>query len=251
MNQRTACVSVTLALVVLALTSACTSQTAGTGAELGGPAAAVSSAGRPAGQPSASSASTARADALGAILEGVALKDTDLADGYAITLAPQGDEVAGQVTLDNCGYDFTSEADRVARRQYNVLTTAGEATGATNELVAYDSSTDASLAMTQWLKSVLTCPTTPVRSNVAGVPDLTMTVILNEYQNAEPLPNRVNDLTIESATVDGQTEYLLAVQQIHGRYLDSVYEQLSVSPDITAINGALALATITGALRVA
>jgi len=62
-----------------------------------------------------SSIAPATAAALGSTLERIALQAGDLATGYKLQLMPGGDKVAGQVTLDNCGFDFTTEAHRVAR----------------------------------------------------------------------------------------------------------------------------------------
>ena len=49
-----------------------------------------------------------------------------------------GDQVVDQVTLDNCGYDLTTEAHRVVRRQ-DVVYAGASGAGVSNELVAYDS----------------------------------------------------------------------------------------------------------------
>jgi hypothetical protein len=51
--------------------------------------------------------------ALGATLEQIRLKNTDVGAGYSLVLQPGGGLVTGQVTLDNCGFDFTTERRRV------------------------------------------------------------------------------------------------------------------------------------------
>jgi len=91
--------------------------------------------------------------ALGAALEGFALQPTDFRTGFAVRLLPAGDQVHGQVTLDNCGYRFRSEAHRVARRQYEVLDAAGRKIGLSNELVADDWPGQAARAPGSWTPS--------------------------------------------------------------------------------------------------
>src|SRR5699024_3146415 len=100
----------------------------------------------------------------------------------------------GQVTLDNCGFDFTTERYRVARRQYRVLNSFGSDTGLSNEVVAYDTSAHAAQALTQWRAAVAECPTTPVRSSVEGVPPMRFTVISNVV-NSKELPTDSNTVT--------------------------------------------------------
>ena len=121
----------------------------------------------------------------------IALKNTDLAHGYSLHLVPGGNKVAGQVTLDNCGYDFTTEAHRVARRQYRMLDSASADTGLEIELVAYDTAAYAAKAVAQWHTAATTCPDKPVHSTVAGEPDLAYKISLNKLDVAT-LPVKLN-----------------------------------------------------------
>lgn len=103
----------------------------------------------------------------------VGLTNKDLANGFTVKLMDGGDQVAGQVTLDNCGYAFTTETHRVARRQVTLITDKGQPSGASNEVVAYDSPQSATQALTQFRASVKGCPKGKFeKSTVAGVPDL-------------------------------------------------------------------------------
>jgi hypothetical protein len=181
---------------------------------------------------------------MGAVLERVALRQADLASGYTIKLMQDGDQVVGQVTLDNCGYDFTTEAHRVARRQYVVYAGASQA-GISNELVAYDSPAQASLALAQWHAAAARCPSGPVRSTVAGVPLLTMKVTRNDLGSSS-LPLKQNAVTVESAEAQGQTSYMVGIVQISGRYLDNVYEETDTATTPVELAAAIQLATITG-----
>lgn len=182
----------------------------------------------------------------GSILEQIALHAADLATGYTLQLMPGGDQVAGEVTLDNCGFTFTTEADRVARRQYNVLDATSADTGLSNELVAYDTPAHAAEALAQWHTAAATCPHTPVHSTVAGVPDLLMKITKNE-RDVPGLPVADNAVTVESAEAAGQgTLYNASILQVHGRYLDAMY--LTVDRPITtpALGATVQLAAITG-----
>ncbi len=159
---------------------------------------------------------------LGHTLETIALKASDFDAGWEVSLISGGDKVKGQVTLDNCGYNFTTEASRVARRQYAVLDN-GQNVGLMNELVAYATPADAAKALQQWHAAAAHCPHTAVHSTVAAVPPMVETIHRNQV-NLSNLPVRTNASTYLSAVVKGQgTEYDLAILQVHGRYLDNIY----------------------------
>jgi hypothetical protein len=95
--------------------------------------------------------------------------------------------------------------------------------------VAYDSPASATLALTEWIASATTCPKTPVKSTVSGVPDLTMVVTTNQRANPS-LPVSTNAVTVESATADGETDYLVTILQVKGRFLDAIYADESTTP---------------------
>ena len=236
------------AVVSVAL-AGCTSTVAGSGGPGGSlpssTPSSVSSGGSLTSGPAAPD-SAASSSSLGATLESIAITTTDLNTGYSTKLYDGGDQVVGQVTLDNCGYTFTSEAHRVARRQYGIVDSTGQDTGGSNELVAYDSSASAALALTEWVASAATCPKTPVKSTVSGVPDLTMVVTMNQRANPS-LPIATNAVTVESATADGETDYLVTILQVKGRYLDALYADESSTPSSDDLDSLLELASITGA----
>jgi hypothetical protein len=179
------------------------------------------------------------------VLETVALKGSDFQAGYTVSLIDGGDEVAGQVTQDNCGYNFTAEKNRVARRQYHVSGSEGDI-GLSNELVAYDSAQDAAKALAQWHAAAQHCPRTAVRSKVAGMPPMVEKIFDNELDVRE-LPLHHNAVTSMSAKVKGEgTIYNIAILQVRGRYLDAVYvlsDQPINARDSAAVIG---LATVTG-----
>ena len=102
----------------------------------------------------------------------VALNPTDFPPRTKVKLYKGGDQVAGQVTLDFCGFDFRSEANRVARRQVGILFPHAWKVLYSNEVVAYDSDAHAAAALEEVRSSVKACPSSRfMDSTVAGAPD--------------------------------------------------------------------------------
>jgi hypothetical protein len=247
-------VGVVAFLVALAALISCSTSEKGTGTRAGSIGASspdFSSSPSAAPDSSASSGGSVtpgapNAGPLGAELASVALSQSDLNTGFTIKLIDGGDQVTGQVTLDNCGFNFTTEANRVARRQYGIYDQTDQDTGVSNELVAYDSAASATLALSQWHQAAATCPKTPVHSTVAGEPDSTIVVTTNALGNTT-LPISTNSVIVESVTADGDTEYFVAAIQVHGQFLDAVYDNVGDPPDADEMNGVLQLAATTGA----
>ena len=79
---------------------------------------------------------------------------------------PSGDQVDGQVTLDMCGAEFTSEDFRLARHQVGYAAPHGMAS---SETVAYQAG-GADLAMIELRDAVASCPRGFVGSKVAAQP---------------------------------------------------------------------------------
>jgi hypothetical protein len=59
----------------------------------------------------------------------IVVSPDDLLKDFTVELYAKGDQVKGQVTLDYCGYGFSTERHWVARRQVRILR-AGKDTGA-------------------------------------------------------------------------------------------------------------------------
>ncbi|MCW2525075.1 MAG: hypothetical protein JWO63_3410, partial [Frankiales bacterium] len=199
--------------LILALVAGCSSSN--------GAASAASSSTTASSAPSIAASPFASPKPVGTVLQDVALKASDFAAGFAVKLGPSGDVVKGQTTLDGCGFDFTTEAHRTARRQYVVLTSTQQDTGVSNEVVAYDSADNALLAAAQWSQAASTCPTKPVASTTKGVPAITFKVLQNNLNNAA-VPLKPNVLTVESEASEGLTIYTIALMQVKGPYLDIV-----------------------------
>jgi hypothetical protein len=183
---------------------------------------------------------------MAAILDRVALRDSDFRAGCALRLTPDGDKVAGQVTLDNCGFAFTSELYRVARLQYSLYHGGGRRVGVSDELVAYDSPIEAAAALAQWRNATAHCPRRLVHSTIAGMPPLHERVTYNASR-VRSLPNANNTITVESLAARGiGTRWAVAVLQVRGRILDAVYLTMTSRPTPDEIAAATNLAAITG-----
>jgi hypothetical protein len=229
-----------LALAALAVTAALAAGCTSSSGTSSAPSSAVDSS-----SASAAASPFAPPKPVGTILSGVALKASDFATGITVKLGPGGDVVKGQVTLEGCGFKFTSEAHRSARRQYMVLSSAQQDTGVSNEIVAYDTADSALLAATEWTQAASVCSKTPVTSTTKGVPAITYKVLQNSL-NSAAVPLKPNVLTVESEASEGLTIYTVAVLQVHGRYLDIVLARGGTQPTSDQLGTVQALATITG-----
>src|SRR6185437_13940155 len=136
-------------------------------------------------------------------LEKMALRTGDFQTGYTMKLIDGGDQVAGQVTLDNCGFTFSTEAHRVARREYGLVDSDDDPVGLSNELVAYDTTEEATKALAEWHASSINCPSTPIKSQFADSGSLVFKVSRNDV-DAAGLPVPHDTITVESI-VDGST----------------------------------------------
>ena len=107
-------------------------------------------------------------------LKPLALTPAQVGAGYR--LAPRADAtcVSRCVTLDMCGFAFTSEALRTGRFQIDYAK-ASPAVPVSNELVAYRND-GAKLAIDELNRAASTCPKKAVPSNVQGVGPLTYRV---------------------------------------------------------------------------
>lgn len=159
----------------------------------------------------------------GAVLRKVALVEDDLPDGIELELIEGGDEVEGQVTLDMCGYRFTTEQARAERYQ----TEAEDAQGArivSNEGVLYKSAQDATAAMEELRTSIRECPKgRVVESSVEAVPPLIYDLTLAPEQELADLTADRVALTAVVRNEQGQTATFGLVYQRRGRVLVGLY----------------------------
>jgi hypothetical protein len=206
------------------------------------------STGSPSDQAVAKPASTAKA-ALSpeALVKGIALVDGDFTDGSMVRLFIAGDEVTGQVTLDNCGSLFTTEQHRVARHQTAIVPPKGRPMIMSNEVVAYDSAANAAKALEELRASVTHCPADVfVPSSVRGTPDMRFDVSKLSTLPHAPVKDTAVETVKYSAKGYRQHGYGMLIFQRQGTVLDCLYLQLLRKPTKANIAAARALAQITG-----
>lgn len=173
------------------------------------------------------------------------LTSADVANA-AVQLIEGGDQVRGQVTLDGCGYDFTSESLRVARRQVIVADEENADAFYSNEVVAYRTKAAARLAMAQFEESVQTCPDDFTRSKAAAAPP-TRAVLVKGLADPSTLPVKPSLLTLQQMTTQkGGSFYLLVTLQVHGDVLNGNYLITKASPTQAQVDTLLHQATATG-----
>lgn len=194
------------------------------------------------------SASTARGTITPkALVRHIALVDSDFTDGRTVTLLQKGNRVQGQVTLDNCGFNFTTtEARRVARRQTTILPAPGKS-WTSNEVVAYETPHFAAKALRQFRKSVINCPKGVFTSSgIAGVPDLRYDV--SKVHSSAKLPVADNAIVKLKITVEGTSKpfWSVLIFQRRGTVLDGVYRASYKKPTAAKMADLRSLATITG-----
>jgi hypothetical protein len=95
----------------------------------------------------------------------VVLRPAQVAPDVTLKRFPGGNRIAGQVTLDLCGYTFRTEALRLARLQ--VAYTRGAVLVVSNEVVAYKPGGAAS-ALRELRTAIAHCPAGYVSSKVPG-----------------------------------------------------------------------------------
>jgi hypothetical protein len=192
-------------------------------------------------------ASPADAPSAADLVTRVGLFTRDLANGYQVRLIPGGDRVTGQVTLHDCGYDFTTEKDRVARRQTAIVTAAGVQSGLSNEVVAYDTRAHAAEALRQFRTSVKHCPKNVFEdSGNTGGPDVRYDVSSIGRDVSLPVKdNAVARFVVTFKGVKGQVHGSFILQR-QGTVLDAVYLQTRTNPTASDLSVLRSLAQTTG-----
>ncbi|MCU1497840.1 MAG: hypothetical protein JWM47_1793 [Acidimicrobiales bacterium] len=105
------------------------------------------------------------------VVQTLVIADDDLRDGERTDLMEGGTLTTGSVTLDFCGYPFTTEDDRTARRQEVISTTAEDYVGS-NEAVFYRPG-QAATAIDEVRQAIAACPKDEaVGSKVEGVAEM-------------------------------------------------------------------------------
>jgi hypothetical protein len=142
------------------------------------------------------------------VVRQVVLTDADLKGGLHATLITGGDQVKGQVTFDLCGYRYTSEAHRVARRQVGIVDAKRQFTGASNEVVVYDSVASATTALAELRTAFAHCPHTYVRDATAPHPMLLYSAVKTRSATGAQIPHpgeRVDEVLVATWTAHQRT----------------------------------------------
>jgi hypothetical protein len=155
-------------------------------------------------------------------LQQLVVRQADVAPSSTVQLLTNGNQVAGETTLDLCNGTYPSESLRTARLQVLELVGLGT-TALSTEAVLYRNPGAAAQAMREVQSVVAHCPDQPV---VSPVGEDTVTTRFG------PRPDRawsavpgVNRLAYSVTTIDqfGQSDEHLAVYLQRGRVLEGVY----------------------------
>jgi hypothetical protein len=185
--------------------------------------------------------------AMESLVKRVALANADIPTVGAVTSFAQGDEVAGQITLDYCGYDFASEQQRVARHQVAILAFHDKADWASNEVVAYDTALSATKALNEVRDAVAECPEGVYEpSHVRGIPDLQYRVLSRGTDESLPVVDNTSTVFMVSAEGVSQPKYNVSIFQRRGRVLDAIYLNSSKPFTLAQLAQAKDLARVTG-----
>jgi hypothetical protein len=150
----------------------------------------------------------------------LALKPAQIGPGYKLQLRADTSCVQRCVTLDMCGFEFTSELARTGRYQVNYLH-PGPAVQLSEEIVTYRPRASI-LAMHELERAVATCPKAAVASHVKGVPPLTYR--LKRLHDRRLLPGSVALQVHVTATQGGKTfeDTTVAIYQFRNDVLSGV-----------------------------
>lgn len=152
--------------------------------------------------------------------QSLALRPAQVGPGYQAQLFQDGDQVAGQVSLDLCGFTFRSEKLRTERIQLAYVK-PGAPLQLSNEVVRYTRG-GAAKALAELRAAVRSCPTKPVTGPVAGVGPVRYRVTkiaAPGLRNALALHVRITG-KIRGEAVDLRATF---VYQVRGSTLSAVY----------------------------
>ena len=178
------------------------------------------------------------------LVETVVVREGDV-PRTTVRLIKGGAKVEGQVTLDECGFSFSSEARRVARRQVGVAF-PGDKGSYSAEVVAYVTEDAARNAMREWRTAVRDCPQDEFI--VPTEPDLpALRTEILELHAIESLPIPNNAVVRERvSTQEGRSLYLAAIYMQHGQVLSASYLSTTATPSKTQVDRLVSLAHIAG-----
>lgn len=150
----------------------------------------------------------------------VVLTASQVAPDVTLKRFPGGNQIAGQVTLDLCGYSFHSEALRLARLQVGYVRAGTPVIS--NEVVAYKPGGAAS-ALRELRTAIARCPAGYVSSSVRGVGQLKNRI--QHFNAAGTLPGSIAIVDHVTEKLNGKTRMYDAVLVFQARrdVLSGVY----------------------------
>jgi len=193
----------------------------------------------PPGSPGASDSADSRR-----LVAEVGFRQSDLHGGGTVELRPHGDEVAGFATLDNCGFDFTTEAARTARRQVDITLAHATSASYSNEVVAYPDEATAALAVDQMRQSVRSCDGSVFQTARTGGRYRYETLAFVEHAGGFPVEDAMS-LTERLTAPDGTERYTVSVFLHAGTLLDAHYFSSGARPTRKEIATLTAQALVT------
>jgi hypothetical protein len=154
-------------------------------------------------------------------LSTIVLRPAQVGFGYRLEMRSDSHCVARCVTLDLCGFTYSSEQLRTARLQVDYDRNQ-HAPGLSNEVVSYQRG-GASQAMREVDYAVANCPKGPARSTVQGVPPLTYR--LKRLRAPRLLPGYIALQERVTGKVGKRTitQTTLSIYQSHGNVLSAIY----------------------------
>ena len=155
-------------------------------------------------------------------VERAVLKAAEVGPGSITRQIPGGNVVPGEVTLDLCGFKFTSEKLRVARLQVSFIRNTGGGPFLSNEVVAYKRG-GAAKAMKELRTAVAHCPKGFVKSTIPGAGLIRNR--FNRIRSQKFLPGSIGLIDHITEKVKKKTLHFdsLMVYQARGTVLSGVY----------------------------
>jgi len=191
--------------------------------------------------------SAAEAPTPNELVRQVALVDSDFTDGSDVQLVYRGNKVGRQVTLDYCGFNFTTEKRRVARHQTQIFLATTPKVFLSNEVVAYETPHFAAKALRQMRQAANECPNDVfIPEKVSGAPDLRYDK--SSAHTSAKLPIADNTVVKVKVTIrdSGRHAWGVFIFQRHGTVLDALYRQSRKKPTAAKIAALQKLAAVTG-----
>jgi hypothetical protein len=181
----------------------------------------------------------------------IAIQPTDLPSpwaGMGVQVSPNGDKVTGSPSLENCGYRFGSEQDRVTRHAVTVTDADGKDVGVFNEVVFYDTPAHAAAALREWRSSVNGCRKGTIFQR-QGEDQPRLRVESESTATNSALPVTENTVTMITATALSSPRArlsMMTVLQLQDRVLDIVWLVSPTPLTRSKISSGTTLAAATG-----